>query len=557
MFIKKSLFICILFTVFIKISAFNENKIKYISLVLLQNSIEQFSYNLTLLNINAETSLTSKITPSKLAYITDIENTDKILIDKFSKYYNKYWLFYINNSSIINEVLETVFDDVYINAIIIPSYLRSEIFPNIYLNNYEIPIFEISDNHDESMISNDIRKNNKNLFFKLRIVKEFIAYPKIYLIILSLFIIFISFITLSIWSHLIKNTLNEYIFNYHNAQKFLPYTQGMLGLTLIFKSISINNNENSYIDYDNNSYYNDNEEDQFSTAILDIIILIMNTIYRSLFWMFVYLFCYGWCISIQTLTNEQSKNCIKLFLIIFIILWLDDTVDKILGNLWIFYISEIKNFLLYMILLLFLIRLIKKNISFLERKYYYSLLLIPGFTNVILFKINLIKKLRISLFSFYIFYFLVLLINKFLLSNYNSNFLGVTHYIIPYLCSGIIFMILLRPRVLPENYDVGLGNILSDENGNIYKCKLPKFNLMVEGNYEDLLTKEKSFKIKEEIGPIIVLGPNKNYFDYYENFIINNNIETTNSENDINKYFKGLNVGFQINENDNENDNEI
>ena len=118
-------------------------------------------------------------------------------------------------------------------------------------------------------------------------------------------------------------------------------------------------------------------------------------------------------------------------------------------------------------------------------------------------------------------------------------------------------MILLRPRVLPENYDVGLGNILSDENGNIYKCKLPKFNLMVEGYCEDLLTKEKSFKIKEEIGPIVVLGPNKNYFDYYKNFIINNNIETTNSENDINKYFTGLHVGFQINENDKENDNKI
>ena len=167
MLIKKMLFILIFFRVIIKITALTENKIKYISLIVLQNSIELFSYNITLLNTNTKTLLTSKITPSKLVYITDIENTDKILIEKFSKYYNKYWLFYINNSSIINEVLETVFDEVYINAIIIPSYLRSEIFPNIYINNYEIPIFEISDNHEESMISNDIRKNNKNLFFKL------------------------------------------------------------------------------------------------------------------------------------------------------------------------------------------------------------------------------------------------------------------------------------------------------------------------------------------------------------------------------------------------------
>ena len=538
------IFIFLYISIPLKLYSIKGEQIKHITLVQYKNKLEMASYNITLINNNTNSLLSSKTSFSKLAYITDLNNTDQIIINKYSKYYNKYWIFYLNNTKELLNIIETKFKDISISAILIPSYLGYDVSKN---KNY--PIFEINSIYENDIISNDFRIIKKDIFFKLRLFRKYVIYPKGYLIAFSLILVLSSFIILGLWDRFTKNTPDQYIYTYHTTLKFLPFIQGMLSLILIFKTISINENEITIVNYEDGTYYYNDNDDENVMTVIEVVICIMNSIYRSVFWLFLMLFSFGWNISRLDLSREEYKKFSKFFLGIMVVFLLDDILDKNIEKIWIIFLSEIKNTFLYIIFLIFMLKFIKKNIFFLNRKYYYALLLVPDFANAIMFKITLMKKIRMIILFYYICYVIMFLINKIFLQDYESNFFSIVHYIIPYFICSFMFEILMRPRIMPDNFDVDLGDIFREQNWNSFKCKLPKYNLMDDiSDNEDILNKDKLYKIEDKSRPILVIGYKK--INGNLNNVNNYNINNSFIDNDLNKYFSGLHVGFCINGNE-------
>ena len=91
---------------------------------------------------------------------------------------------------------------------------------------------------------------------------------------------------------------------------------------------------------------------------------------------------------------------------------------------------------------------------------------------------------------------------------------------------------LFRPKQLPENYDIFMGDNIDVVEGEIYLCKLPKYS---EANVKIERLKNKDVnKCLKNNDPILVVGPNNNS---------STKTSTKNSSSSINKYFLNLYVG--------------
>ena len=88
-------------------------------------------------------------------------------------------------------------------------------------------------------------------------------------------------------------------------------------------------------------------------------------------------------------------------------------------------------------------------------------------------------------------------------------------------------MLLLRPKELPENYNINFGDNIDIDEGNIYKYILPKYS-EVNSKICDLTKKEIDLCKKNQT-PIVIIGPT-------------NNVADNNLENNIK-----LNIGFADN----------
>ena len=133
-----------------------------LSISVYENSIKKDTYNITL--INSKSVKISKET-SKLAYITDIEKKDSIILSNFTKFYNKIWLFLTTEVKEMQLILDKHKESngVLVTGLIIPETLD---YREIDLNEYKkIPVFTISEYLVDEMGRYDIRKNKKNVYF--------------------------------------------------------------------------------------------------------------------------------------------------------------------------------------------------------------------------------------------------------------------------------------------------------------------------------------------------------------------------------------------------------
>ena len=113
-----------------------------LSISVYENSIKKDTYNITL--INSKSVKISKET-SKLAYITDIEKKDSIILSNFTKFYNKIWLFLTTEVKEMQLILDKHKESngVLVTGLIIPETLD---YREIDLNEYKkIPVFTISE----------------------------------------------------------------------------------------------------------------------------------------------------------------------------------------------------------------------------------------------------------------------------------------------------------------------------------------------------------------------------------------------------------------------------
>lgn len=498
------------------------NIIKYIylknteifELTIYDNTIITDIYNITLINTK-EAKIESK--KSKLAHITDINNSDSIIYDYYSKYFNRIWIFYISSLDQIKKVLSKDFDDydILITGILIPKELNYEISNN---RNKKIPIFEIEENLNKKIEQYDVRKNNRNTFFLISDSDDLII-PITYVIIFSIFALTSSAIISLFWSIFEKRVGPNYIFSYHDKIKYIFCAHIFLSLTLIFKAISLVRNEN---------------ENNELNATVEISLTLGCSFFKSLLWFFIYLISFGWHICFQELAITEQKKLVKLLILIIISFWLDDIFEKYSNNIWIFHLSEIKNIILYGFLSFVSIKKINTNINILNRKYNYALLLLPDYTQGILVKIKLLSNLKILILSYLPIFIVILIIQKLFLEEYDCELLLLYDYLIPDFILEFIFLYLMRPKIVPNYYDVDLGDIFNEIEGTTFKCPLSKF----EDRYEDKVSLRIDKKDLDEETPILIIGP------YNENNISMNSERSEIIDNDINKYFSSIQIGY-------------
>ena len=176
-----------------------------------------------------------------------------------------------------------------------------------------------------------------------------------------------------------------------------------------------------------------------------------------------------------------------------------------------------------------LIQKVKKAITFLNRKLYYARALSLEYVEALIYKINLMNKFKMMLFSYFGVFLFFIFIHKVVVRPYDTPLLEVYNYYIADIYLSIYFLYLLRPKTLPPNFNVDFGNDLEDDIGIVYKAFLPKYddiNKSKQYNANDL----KSIKGKEI--PILVIGP------CITNFC------SDGEDCSINNYINNIEVGF-------------
>lgn len=499
------------------------NIIKYIylkdsnvSLIIYDNSYIKETYNLSILNKDDAIISTN---PAKLAYITDINNTDSVIFNYYSKYYNRIWVFYISNLRELSKVLSKDFEDIdiTITGIIIPKSLNYQITYENNQNNI-IPIIEIDDKLNKVMEEYDIRVDNRNTYFVIKLINN-LELPIGYLIFFSIFALIYSIFISLYWNIVGKRVGPNYIFNYHDKIKYVFCAHIFLALTLVFKTISIIRIENHDL-----------------TVTVEISLILSCSFFKSILWFLIYLIAYGWCVCFQDLLISEQKKLLRLLLFIIVTFWLGDLLEKYCGKLWVFRPTEIKNLILYSFLTFIIVRNINKNKNFLNRKYNYALTLLPDYVDGILAKIKLLSNLKTFVLSYIPLYIINILIHKLFLYDYDSSLLLIYNFLIPDFILEFLFVFLMRPKIVPAFYDVDLGDIFNEIEGNTFKCDLPNFDDRFDYD-EDIISVNKKVYDTDEI-PIVVIGP---YNDINNSFISD---KSDIIENDLNKYFSKINIGY-------------
>ena len=203
---------------------------------------------------------------------------------------------------------------------------------------------------------------------------------------------------------------------------------------------------------------------------------------------------------------------------------MDQLIDSASSGIWVFRLSEIKNLIFYIVMIYLLIQKVKKAINFLNRKLYYARALSLEYVEALIYKINLMNKFKMMLFSYFGVFLFFIFIHKVIVHPYDTSLLEVYNYYIADIYLSIYFLYLLRPRTLPPNFNVDFGNDLEDDIGIVYKAFLPKYNDINKSKQYN--TNDIKYSKGKEI-PILVIGPCITHFysdgdDYSINNYINN-----------------------------------
>ena len=511
----KLIFVILLLS--ISINYIFAKKPQLLSVSVYENSFKKDTYNITLINPSYVKILKN---PSKLAYITDINNKDSIILDNYTKYYNKIWLFFMTDISELKQVIEKKYenDNILITGLIIPESLD---YNDIDMENIEkFPLFTINETLNKTLINYDIRKNKKNVYFIINYTEN---------LLLQFFIVFSSISLISaivigvVWNILEKKVGPDYLFNYHERMKYVLCSHIFLAITLIFKTVSLMRTENYEL-----------------TVAVEISLYLSVSFFRSLLWFLIYLISCGWNICFQELPMNEQRKMYKIFIGIALFFWIDDVLDKYCKKLWVFNISEIKNIILFAVLTILTRRNINKNIISLNRKYNYALNLLQDYADGISEKIKLLKYLKYEIFCYLPLYLMVLLVNKIFLIDYDNPIILLYIYLIPDFILEFAFMFLLRPKIVPIFFGIDLGGMFNEEVGNTYICTLPKYEDFNDENVKEKITYD--YYDENEKIPIVVFGPENSKNNSFMDEDIPEYANPIDLE--INKYFASIKVGY-------------
>jgi len=479
----------------------------------------EYGYNITNFDLevlNRDDAEINDFLSSRIAFMNG-SSFDNEIFDIYSVYINKYWMFIVNSSSVADSLLER--DDykkneLYINGIIVPKSLNYKMPEKN--NNKKIPIFIVNDNITEALSVYDIRYMNKHTYFLFEIKRAISNYPETLFLVISILLIIVSLGMAIYWKITMKSLARINILALHKFLYTIPFLMTFVSITLIVKAVDIRGRDPN-IEYEDSIY-------------VDTALITLSAIYKTILWFFILLVSLGWKISIQILRREDCKFLMKMFLLIYIVMCLDQIIDSTGVKVWVFHLSEIKNIIFYAGIMFLLMKKISKIISFLERKLYLSRALTLEYVEALVYKIKLMNQFKLMLFIYIGVYLIVLIIHKTVAGPYDSSLLETFDYTTVDFFLSIYFLLIFRPRQLPPNFNFDFGNNVEEDIGLIYKAFLPKYSAI---NYT---FKENPIEIQNLKGkniPIIVLGPCLSRLDTGGEAEIN-----------INNYINNIEIGF-------------
>ena len=482
-------------------------------------------YNLTILNLNIELY---NMKYSLLAYINDSNCKCDDIFSYFTPYYNHFWIFYISDLNIFNQIIskyKCINDYMIIYGIIIPKSLRNEL-PKKF-GELSPSIFFVEDNYTIFLEKADFRKNEKIVYFSFDLQKPISRYPEIYFFITSLLLFLISCFILMFWNIFYRITKDEYITSVQKYCNIFPYLNLIVSTLLLIKCIYIKGKD-PYLYYE-------------YMSTIDTIYISMNSIQKILVWYFLFLISTGFKLAIQTITRKMRIFYIKMIIFIFLMICIDITIYNINEKAY-NYFCEIKNIIFYLITTIIILKEIKKTMKLLFKKLHYAETLIPEFTESLSFKINIFKQLKNVIISYPIIFIAIFIIHKIIPVIYDSTCLKFVDY---YFCNIFLLiniLIIFGPKVLPPNYDVDFAKDLEEDSGKIYKLSLIKNE---DGTILfNPIDKKEALKIKQKKIPLIIFGPSLSDYNNLScggyNFIINK----YNEEKEINQLYSTLYLGF-------------
>ena len=479
----------------------------------------EYGYNITDFNLevlNRDDAEINDFLSSRIAYMNGSSYDDQIF-DLYSTYINKFWIFLVDSSDVADKLLQR--DDykkneLYINGIIVPESLNYKM-PSEN-NNKKIPIFILNDNITKKLSIYDIRYMEKHTYFLFEIKRAISNYPELYFLIISIILIVAGFGLTVLWKIKMKSVARVNILSLHKFLYTIPFFIFLLSIALIVKAIDIRGK-------DPNREYED-------SIYVDTALITLSAIYKTVLWFLILMISLGWKVSIQTLRREDLKFLMKMFLLIYIVMCLDQIIDSTGVKVWVFHLSEIKNIVYFAGMLFLLFKKSNKTIRFLERKLYYARALTLEYVDALVYKIKLMKKFKIMLYSYVSIYAFVLLIHKIALLPYDTPLLEMYDYTLVDVYMSCFLLYLFRPQRLPPNFNVDLGNDMDEDIGLIYKAFLPKYNI-INNVFKD---NEKEIKqLKDKNIPILVLGPCLSHYD-----------TEGQEEISVNNYINNIGVGF-------------
>lgn len=478
----------------------------------------EYGYNITDFDfevLNHDDAEINDYLSSRIAYMNGSEYDNEIF-DLYSQYINKFWLFLVNSSSVADSLLQREDyskNELYINGIIVPESLNYRMPSNN--NNKKIPVFVVKDNITEILYNYDIRRMNKHTYFLFEIKRAISSYPETYFLVASILLLILGFAMIIYWRVKMKSLARINVTQLQKLLCTIPFFIFLLSIILIVKAMDIKGT-------DPNRYYEE-------SIYVDTALITFSAIYKTFLWFFILLASIGWKISIQHLGRANLKFLMQMFIIIYVIMCLDQILDSTGVKLWVFYLSEVKNIIYYAFMIFLLLQKINKTIRFLEGKLYFSRLFNAEFVEAIIFKIKLMKRLKYIFYSYITIYFIVLIIHKTALYSYDFSLLETYDYTIVDVYLSVHFLYILRPQQLPAHFEVDLGNDVNEDIGLVYKAFLPKYNV-VNDLFSESIKEIQSLKRKEV--PILVLGPCMSHSG------------AGGEEISVNNYINNIGIGF-------------
>ena len=484
----------------------------------------EYMFNLSEINLNIKNRDTDILdsTSCHLAFIKNERKEYKEIFELYSIYLNRQWIFFSDKAETINDLLEIDYDkkDVYLMGLLVPKSLNYTV-----KKDHGIPIFEIDDNYTNYMEKWDMRYADKNIYFSLKINHAVEYYPEKYFLILSIVIVILSFTLMTYWKLSLKKLQANNILPINKISMFLIYLNNLLTFVLIMKSLNVRGQK----------IYDDESE---SSILLDTALITLNGLHRTIIWFLALLLSHGWNISIQQFNGRDCKFFLRMILVLFFVLSIDQVIDVIFEPISRLNASEIKNCIFYLIMIYYMLYKIDKNIDFLKLKIHYAQLINPEYINSLKYKINLFKKYKVLLISYFFAFLTVLVLQKAMFYKYDETLFEIYNYLSLDCIFIYLLLMLFRPKDLPEHYTIDLGDNIEEIDGNIYKYTLPKYS-EAHLKIKDLNKKEVEECKKKNI-PIVVIAPNIKNRNNMEN-----NISIENSS--INNYFLNLTIGFTDN----------